>query len=141
MRLRPFVLACCAVALYALIGAPPASADGITGGVIMYTVARGDTLGVLAARFGVYASTIVTDNQLDPRRQLEAGRRIRIDNQHIVPVAAAPDEIVVNIPQRMAFYRDGGRVLAYAVAVGRTTWRTPAGPFTVVRKEEAPAWH
>jgi len=141
MRLHARVSVACAIALQAIIAALPASASGITGGVITYTVARGDTLSALAARFGVYASTIVTDNQLDPRRQLEAGRRIRIDNQHIVPATAAPDEIVVNVPQRMAFYGDGGRVLGYAVAVGRTTWRTPAGPFTVVRKQEHPAWH
>ena len=35
----------------------------------------------------------------------------------------------------MLFYRDGNRVLAYPIAVGRSTWQTPEGPFTVVRKE------
>ena len=115
-------------------------AASISGGVAAYTVAPGDTLTSIGARFGVYPATVALDNQLDPRRRLEVGRTLRIDNRHIVP-ALNPNELLVNVPQRMLFYREGDRVFAYAIAVGRTTWRTPAGPFTVNRLEQDPAWH
>lgn len=113
----------------------------LSGGVTVYTVASGDTLAVVASRFGVYPATIAADNQLDPKRPLVIGRELRIDNRHIVPVGIADGEIVVNVPQRMLFYREAERIFAYPVAVGRTTWRTPAGPFDVVRMEQDPAWH
>lgn len=113
----------------------------LTGGLTVYTVAPGDTLAAVAARFGVYPAVIAADNQLDPKRPLAAGRQLRIDNRHIVPVALADGEIVVNIPQRMLFYREAERIFAYPIAVGRATWRTPPGAFEVVRMEEDPAWH
>ena len=113
----------------------------ITGGVMTHVVPRGETWSSLAARFGVDPATIAFDNDLAQGRPLEPGRQLWIDNRHIAPAAIAAGEIVINIPQRMLFYGDGDRVLAYPIAVGRATWQTPVGPFTVVRKEEDPAWH
>ena len=113
----------------------------VTGGITTHVVERGETLTSLAADFGVDPATIVFDNQLAAGRALEPGRELLIDNRHIGPAAITSGEIIINVPQRMLFYRDGDRVLAYPIAVGRTTWQTPAGPFTVVRKEEDPAWH
>jgi len=113
----------------------------LTGGGTVYTVMPGDTMTAVAARFGVYPATVAAENNLDPKRPLVAGRQLRIDNRHIVPATLAEGEIVVNIPQRMIFYREGERTFAYPIAVGRTTWRTPDGPFEVIRMEQDPAWH
>jgi L,D-transpeptidase ErfK/SrfK len=113
----------------------------ITGGIARYVVERGDTLRTLAARFGVDATTIASDNHLPTGQPLEPGRALLIDNRHIAPAEIAAGEIVINVPQRMLFYRDGDRVLAYPIAVGRSTWQTPQGLFTVVRTEQDPAWH
>ena len=113
----------------------------ITGGITTHVVERGDTLTTLAARFGVDAPTIASDNHLAKGQSLEPGRELLIDNRHIAPAHIAAGEIVINVPQRMLFYRDGNRVLAYPIAVGRSTWQTPEGAFTVVRKEQDPAWH
>jgi L,D-transpeptidase ErfK/SrfK len=113
----------------------------ITGGITTHIVERGETLTSLAADFGVDSATIVFENHLLPGRALEPGSELLIDNRHIGPATIASGEIIINVPQRMLFYRDGGRLLAYPIAVGRRTWQTPAGPFTVVRKEEDPAWH
>ena len=138
-RLVVIFLACagviCAVSGYA---SEPAE---ITGETFTHVVARGETLTAIAARFGVYAATIASENHLAEGRPLEAGRALHIDNRHIVPAGLAAGEIVINVPQRMLFYRDGDRIFAYPIAVGRTTWQTPAGPFTVIRKEADPAWH
>jgi L,D-transpeptidase ErfK/SrfK len=113
----------------------------IIGGVTTHIVAPGETLTTIAARFGVDPSTIASDNRLSARQALESGRTLFIDNRHIVPATMVAGEIVVNVPQRMLFYREDERVLAYPVAVGRPTWQTPQGAFTVTRKEEEPAWH
>ena len=141
MRVRFIVLTLLGVITLCAPSAIGADHPAISGGVTAYTVAAGDTLTAIAARFGVYPSTIAADNHLDPRRPLETGRELRIDNRHIVPDAAVPGEIIVNVPQRMIFYQDADRVFGYPIAVGRSTWQTPAGTFTVVRKEENPAWH
>ncbi len=143
MTVRPFVPMLAAIVV---LGATCVSAAGdavtvITGGVSAYAVAAGDTLTGIAARFGVYPSTIAEDNGLQAARPLEVGRQLRIDNRHIAPRTIARGEIVVNVPQRMAFFEDGERLLAYPIAVGRPTWQTPTGSFTVVRKERDPAWH
>jgi L,D-transpeptidase ErfK/SrfK len=113
----------------------------ITGVATTHVVVRGETLTGLAARFGVYAATVASENHLLAGRPLEVGRELRIDNRHIVPAGIGIGEILINVPQLMLFYRDGDRVFAYPIAVGRTTWQTPQGPFTVIQKEENPAWH
>jgi L,D-transpeptidase ErfK/SrfK len=141
MRVRFIALTLLGVITLCVTSAIGADRPAISGGVTAYTVTAGDTLTAVAARFGVYPSTIAADNDLDPRRPLEIGRELRIDNRHIIPDAVVPGEIIVNVPQRMVFYSDGDRVFAYPIAVGRATWQTPAGTFTVVRKEENPAWH
>jgi L,D-transpeptidase ErfK/SrfK len=113
----------------------------VVGGITTHVVAHGETLTSIAARFGVYPTTIAGENDLPAGRPLEAGRELRIDNRHIVPPTITPGEIVINLPQRMLFFTDADRVTGYPVAVGRPTWRTPSGPFTVIEKRRDPAWH
>ena len=113
----------------------------LTGEITTHSVAPDETWTSLAASFGVEAATIAIDNQLSVDTPLEPGLELVIDNRHIAPAGLGDGEIVVNVPQKMLFYRDGARVLAFPVAVGRATWHTPAGSFTVARKESDPAWH
>jgi len=118
-------------------GAP----EVITGGITTHIVAPGETLTSIAARFGVDPSTIVSDNRLAGGQPLEPGRALLIDNRHIVPATIVAGEVVVNVPQRMLFYQEEEHIIAYPVAVGRPTWQTPQGSFTVIGKEADPAWH
>jgi L,D-transpeptidase ErfK/SrfK len=123
------------------VDSPAGEPEIITGGTTTHIVAPGDTLTSIAARFGVDPSTIASENRLRAGQSLEPGRTLLIDNRHIVPAAIMAGEIVVNVPQRMLFYRDEDRIFAYPVAVGRPTWQTPQGAFTVTWKTEDPAWH
>jgi L,D-transpeptidase ErfK/SrfK len=120
---------------------PAREPETITGGITTYIVAPDETLTSIAARFGVDPSTIESDNRLAAGQSLEPGDTLLIDNRHIVPATVVAGEIVVNVPQRMLFYRDKEHVFAYPVAVGQPTWQTPRGAFTVIRKDEDPAWH
>jgi L,D-transpeptidase ErfK/SrfK len=59
---------------------------------------------------------------------------------HLVP-AALEDGVLLNVPQRMIFVMHGGvPVASYPVGLGRPTWPTFVGPFTIVAKEIDPVW-
>src|SRR5688572_2437083 len=111
-----------------------------TGGVHRYVTVEGDTWPLLEARFGVDAPTLITDNGLTARRPLPAGLELRVDNRHIVPEALERLGLVINVPQRMLFHDAGEMVMGAPLAVGKPTWRTPLGPFTIVAREEDPTW-
>lgn len=112
----------------------------ITGTVVEYTVAPGETLGRIGARVGVDATTIAANNSLPRAAKLAVGQTLRIDSRHIVP-AVVGASVVINIPQRMLFVFEGGTVVqAFPVALGRPTWPTPTGPFSILTKEIDPTW-
>ena len=111
-----------------------------TGGVHRYVTVEGDTWPLLEARFGVDAPTLITDNGLTARRPLPAGLELRVDNRHIVPEALERVGLVINVPQRMLFHDAGEMVMGAPLAVGKPTWRTPLGPFTIVAREQDPTW-
>jgi L,D-transpeptidase ErfK/SrfK len=113
----------------------------VAGIVHSYVVPPGATITSVSARFGVAPSVIIADNGLASSGSLRAGQTLRLDSRHIVPTAAAANTVVINIPQRMLFYVEADVVTAIPVAVGRRTWATPIGSFTVVQKEIDPTWH
>ncbi|HEX6324590.1 MAG TPA: L,D-transpeptidase family protein [Vicinamibacterales bacterium] len=113
----------------------------LTGDVRQYQVMRGDTLGLVAARFGLEAPVLARDNGLKANARLQVGDTLEIDNRHIVP-QGYDDGIVVNLPQRRLFlFRNGALQESYPVAVGSGGWKTPTGDFSVIEKEVDPAWN
>lgn len=111
----------------------------IVGGRSTYEVKAGDTLSSISARFGVTVATLRELNQPPRPGALAVGELLAIDNTHI----AARDphaSVTINIAQRMLFFTDGDGVLAYPITVGRRTWPTPVGAFTVLGKETNPVW-
>jgi L,D-transpeptidase ErfK/SrfK len=112
----------------------------ITGGPFEYDVAPGDSLVSLGARYGVDPQNIAVANGLKPGGIVKPGRRLRIDNRHIVPVLADEVALAINVPQRMLFVTATEPVEGYPVALGRRDWPTPVGEFSVTSKEENPTW-
>jgi L,D-transpeptidase ErfK/SrfK len=121
-------------------GDPVAEAYALSGGVGLYTVARGDSLTSIGARLGVSRTIIARANGIGDRDRLQAGRTLVIDNRHIIPPRLAGEALVVNVPQRMLFVYTDEAAAAFPVAVGRADWPTPRGPFVIVEKERNPAW-
>jgi len=114
--------------------------QNMTGRVIEHQVDRGDTLASLGARNGVDPATLAADNGLAHGSTLIAGRTLRIDSRHIAPSVPGA-AIVVNIPQRMLFLFENGKVVSgFPVALGRPTWQTPTGAFSILTKEIGPTW-
>ena len=117
------------------LSAPPT----LVGSVSDYRILSGDTLTGIGARFGVEAATIAADNGLPRDARLSVGRLLRIDNRHIVPRLSSA--LTVNLAQRLLFLSEGSETAVFPVAVGRPSWQTPVGAFTIVEKRYQPTWH
>lgn len=121
-------------------GQPPPISNVLMGGPLTYAAQQGDSLTRVGARFGMDVQTLADLNGLKPTARLKLGQKLRIDNPHIVPFTL-DNGIVINIPQRMLFYFQAGKlVAAYPAGLGRRTWRTPSGDFEVLEKEEGKTW-
>ena len=117
-----------------------AASELLAGGSLTYAAQPGDTLTHVAARFGLDVPELAELNGLKPTARLQLGQELQIDNPHLVPLTLE-DGIVINIPQRMLFYFQSGKLeAAYPVAVGRKAWRTPEGDFEVLEKEKDKTW-
>ena len=112
----------------------------VAGGVFEYTVQPGDYLIKIGARFGVAAAVLSRENGLKYNAKLMPGKKLIIDNRHIIP-EAREEGLLINLPQRMLYYfRDWELAAAYPVGLGKPSWPTPAGSFTVIDKAVNKAW-
>ena len=89
-----------------------ASEPALVGGEFEYTVRRGDTLVGIGVRYAVDPTSLAARNGLPSNARLVAGRVLRIDDRHIVP-RALDDGILVNLPQRLLFYFESGRLAGW----------------------------
>jgi L,D-transpeptidase ErfK/SrfK len=128
------------VAVIAVLPVSPLHAESLVGQVQTVTIASGDTLSALAARFGIDPATIARDNGLSIEARLQVGATLRLDARHIVPSVPPDAALVINVPQRMLFLVGEQGVVAHPVAVGRASWPTPLGGFTIAVKETNPTW-
>lgn len=126
--------------LAASSSAAPAHPDAIADRSGEHVVARGDSLVSIGARYGVSVPLITQQNALDPRKPLRPGQVLQVSARHVVP-PPLDDGILINVAQRMLFlFRDGRLASAYPVAVGRASWPTPTGEFTVRTRETDKTW-
>jgi len=135
----------CAALVGCLAYLPQAMAEALsfplTGKVFEYTVQPGDYLIKIGARFGVEAEALSRDNGLKYDALLMPGRKLIVDNQHIVP-EAKEEGLLINLPQRMLYYfRDWELVAAYPVGLGKPSWPTPeSGDYKVINKSANKTW-
>ena len=112
----------------------------VVGKQFTYTVEKGDTLSGIGARYGVSAKGLASRNGFAVSAKLRPGQILRVDNRHIVP-ASLEDGILINLPQRLLFLFENGRLVAwYPVAVGQPDWQTPTGSYKIVTRETDPVW-
>lgn len=118
----------------------------LVGGDTVYTVRKGDTAGLISARFGVSWKQIARENGIDPQQPLKKGTTLRVNTLKIIP-KVVDDGIIINIPDRTLYFFKGGRVeTMFPVALGMVPrkdadWTTPLGKFTVLGKEKNPSWY
>jgi len=113
----------------------------VVGDEVVYRVAAGETLWVLARRFDVSRRLVAEMNALPDPNRLQIGQPLRLSNRHIVP-ATFDDGIVINIPELALYWvRAGCLEGRFPVAVGRAAWRTPSGRYTIVGRRRDPTWY
>ena len=124
---------------------PGGGASGSSGGShsgSVYTVRRGDTLAVIAARYGTTAWAIASANGLANANYIYPGQQLRIpaggsgSSTPAAPAAPAGGKrIVVDLSaQRMYVYQGGQLVWNWVVSTGRPGQETIVGHFQVLNK-------
>src|SRR5271166_2942956 len=87
---------------------------------------------LISAKLGVDSKLIAHANHISRFSIVEPGRSVHIDNQHVAPCDIT-NGILINLPQRMLFYYEEGKLEAsYPVAIGKPDWETPVGSFSVI---------
>jgi L,D-transpeptidase ErfK/SrfK len=121
--------------------ATPPLSEQIVGQEFTYWLREGDSLASIGARFGAGVDLLAANNNLSWSSLSEIGQPLFVDNRHIVATGLR-DGIIINIPQRMLFYfQDGRLILHFPVGLGRPNRPTPTGPFKIVAKVENPTWY
>lgn len=111
----------------------------VVGTRFAHEVKAGETLTSIGARYGVSVGALVALNHLADPNSIDNGAMLTIDNRHLA-IISSDRALSINIAQRMLYRVAGGEVAAYPIAVGRRSWPTPTGAFTVVAKETNPTW-
>lgn len=113
----------------------------VSGEEVVHAVAPGETLGHIARRFGVKLQLATIMNKLSDPHRLRLGQRLRLSNRRIVP-SNSPDGITINVADLTLYWvREGVVMAAFPVGVGRSTWETPPGHYTIVGRRRDPIWH
>jgi len=95
---------------------------------------------LISAKLGEDSKLIAHANHISRFKSIEPGDSVHIDNRHVV-ACDITNGILVNLPQRMLFYYDHGKlVTSYPVAIGKPDWETPVGAFSIVSRSRNPTW-
>ncbi|MHB1013323.1 MAG: L,D-transpeptidase family protein [Desulfobacteria bacterium] len=109
-----------------------------------YLVKEDESLPEIARRFDIGFGAITAANPgVDPFVP-DAGRRIVLPTEWILPDAPIRKGIVINIAEMRLFVysRDGSQtVTTFPVGIGDQGTETPVGTFTIIEKIRNPAWH
>jgi lipoprotein-anchoring transpeptidase ErfK/SrfK len=121
--------------------------DRLVGSASTYSVVKGDTIRLVAAKLGVSRRHIIRQNNLDEKAYLKVGQKLVYNNRKIVP-QRMKNGIVVNIPDRtLYFFKQGRLAISLPVALGvpvksdKYDWKTPTGKFRITAKLKDPTWH
>lgn len=135
--------ALCALAVFPATSASaglPAVSHAYSGVAFNYLTQPRDSIASLSSRVGQSASDIARTNGLSRNAVLKAGSRLRLDSRHIVP-KWMENGILINIPQRMVFRFENGRLTAaHPVGLGKKGWQTPTGRYSVASLQENKTW-
>lgn len=123
------------------------ASERLVGTASTYSVVKGDTIRLVAAKLGVSRQHLIRKNRLDAKDYLKIGQKLAYNNRKIVP-QRMKNGIVVNIPDRTLYYFKQGQLAAsLPVALGvpvkseKYDWKTPTGKFRITAKMKDPTWH
>ncbi len=118
--------------------------DTVIGRARAYLVQPGESLLEIARQHDLGIGAISAANPgVDPFVP-DAGTRILLPTEWILPDAPKRGGIVVNVAEMRLylFSPDSPRtVTTFPIGIGDVGWRTPVGRFTVIQKIKDPTWH
>lgn len=115
-------------------------AQGMWQGQHTVTVKKGDTLFALSGRYATTPSDIAAYNGIKSNQLLKIGQVLNIKYAHLIP-ANLPDGITINLPQRLLFLQKTSQTpIVYALGLGRASWKTPIGTWTIINKQQNKPW-
>lgn len=104
----------------------------------IYVVQRGDTLGQIAARFGVSPATLSEANHLSDPSWIYAGQELVIPGVEFIPPqprwAGGPKRILVDISEQQLYAYEGNDLVYRFVASTGMNNATAIGTFSVLSK-------
>lgn len=113
----------------------------VTGEEVVHAVRPGESLSGISSRLGMQPQLVAAVNGLPRGRRLRKGDQVRLTNRRIIP-ARQPTGIVVNLSERTLYWvQDGELVRRFPVGVGKQTWKTPTGNYTITGRRRDPVWH
>jgi L,D-transpeptidase ErfK/SrfK len=115
----------------------------VIGRVCHRTVQPEESLIEMARRYDLGFNVIESANPGLDAYVPTPGAKVTIPTAWIVPRAAAPGTMVVNLSEMRLylFPASPGAPMSFPVGVGSEGWRTPVGAFTVIQKQEHPRWY
>ncbi len=115
----------------------------VIGEVCHRTVFPGDSLIEMAREYDLGFNEIETANPTLDAYVPTPGATVTLPTSWIMPRAAAPGRVVVNLSEMRLFQvpRTPGPVMTFPVGIGSEGWATPVGTFKVIQKQVAPAWY
>jgi L,D-transpeptidase ErfK/SrfK len=142
MKLVPATLAALLASSFA--GAFPAG-DGVLGVVRTHRVAPGESLIEIARAYDLgYREIAAANPDLDPFVP-GTGATVTVPTAWILPSAAEPGSLIVNLSEMRLYYvvAGGGEasVVTFPVGIGAEGAETPLGAYRVVEKVAHPAWY
>ncbi|MDO8434396.1 MAG: L,D-transpeptidase [Candidatus Binatus sp.] len=121
---------------------PAPLAHNVVGGEFDFIAGNHTSFSRIGSRFGIGPKLLARENGRLMTDKVNEGDTIHIDNRHVAPVEIT-NGIIINLPQRMVFHFEDGRVDGtFPAAVGRPEkkWQTLTGKFKIVQLREDPTW-
>jgi L,D-transpeptidase ErfK/SrfK len=113
----------------------------VTGGEREYVVEKPQSLTYLALTWGLRPWVLARQTKLKVNTRLKPGTRVKIDTTHIVPTELSQG-LVINLPELLLYqFYMGVYQRRYALAVGKRTWPTPTGTYSILDKRKNPTWN
>lgn len=120
----------------------PPSDHAIIGQVQYGTANHGDNAINMAQRFDLGFNAIENANpDLDLTRGFNAGTKLKIPTQHLLPNEARKG-IIINLPEMRMYYfpKDSSKIYTYPIGIGKMGKTIPITRAAITRKATNPTW-
>src|SRR5512137_1876301 len=106
-------------------------------------VLPGDSLIEMARQYDLGFNEIEAANPGQDAFVPTVGAMVTLPTSWIVPRAAAPGRVVVNLSEMRLFHFPSkpGPAMTFPVGIGTEGWATPTGTFKVIQKQVNPSWY